>query len=102
MRMLRVFFSVFGECQAPPIGLEYELQRFQSFQWNRVDAHILKTMARKTEWMGPHSGGKSQWVHVLIGVTSSSPLPPFVPVVAGGLTGWTWVAEEWRGPLVKR
>ena len=31
MRMLPVFFSVFGECQAPPTGLEYELQRFQSF-----------------------------------------------------------------------
>ena len=31
LRMLRVFFSIFGECQAPPIGLEYELQRFQSF-----------------------------------------------------------------------
>ena len=31
MRMLHVFFSVFGECQAPPRGLEYELQRFWSF-----------------------------------------------------------------------
>ena len=32
MRMLRLFFfSAFGELQAPPIGLEYELQRFESF-----------------------------------------------------------------------
>ena len=31
MRMLRLFFSIFGEFQAPPIGLEYELQRFESF-----------------------------------------------------------------------
>ena len=31
MRMLRVFFSAFGEFQAPPIGLEYKLQRFWSF-----------------------------------------------------------------------
>ena len=31
MHMLRLFFSAFGEFQAPPIGLEYELQRFWSF-----------------------------------------------------------------------
>ena len=32
MRMLRLFFfSALGELQAPPIGLEYELQRFESF-----------------------------------------------------------------------
>ena len=49
MRMLRVFFSVFGECQAPPIGLEYELQRFQCFQWICVDTNILKTIMRKVE-----------------------------------------------------
>ena len=49
LRMLSVFFFVFGECQAPPIGLEFELQRFGPFQWIRVDANILKTMTRKTE-----------------------------------------------------
>ena len=31
MRMLCLFFSVFGEFQAPPISLECELQRFESF-----------------------------------------------------------------------
>ena len=25
MRMLRFFFFIFGECQEPPIDLEYEL-----------------------------------------------------------------------------
>ena len=29
--MLRVFFFALGEFQAPPIGLEYELQHFESF-----------------------------------------------------------------------
>ena len=27
VRMLRYFFPIFGEFQAPPLGLEYELQR---------------------------------------------------------------------------
>ena len=31
MRMLHLFFSISGEFQAPPIGLEYELQRVESF-----------------------------------------------------------------------
>ena len=31
MHKLRLFFSVSGEFQAPPIGLEYELQRVESF-----------------------------------------------------------------------
>ena len=30
MHMLHLFFSIFGEFQAPPIGLEYELQRVES------------------------------------------------------------------------
>ena len=30
MHMLRLFFSIFGEFQAPPIGLEYKLQRVES------------------------------------------------------------------------
>ena len=29
--MLRLFFAAFGEFQAPPRGLECELQRFESF-----------------------------------------------------------------------
>ena len=35
------FFSVFGECQSPPIGLEYELQCFRSFS-GTVWTQILK------------------------------------------------------------
>ena len=31
MRMPRLFFSVFVECQTPPICLEYELQCFRTF-----------------------------------------------------------------------
>ena len=31
MHVFCVFFFVFGECQAPPIGLEDELQRFRLF-----------------------------------------------------------------------
>ena len=49
MRTLRLFFSVFGEFQAPPIDLEYELQRFQSFSVDCVDANILEKMPRKME-----------------------------------------------------
>ena len=39
MRMLRVFFPVFGECQVPPRGLEYELQHFE---WFSVDPYGRK------------------------------------------------------------
>ena len=49
MCMLCLFFSVLGEFQAPPIGLEYELQCFGRFQWIRMDTNILETMPRKTE-----------------------------------------------------
>ena len=45
MSILRLFLSVFGEFQAPPIGLEYELKRVESFtvdpfgrQWSWNDA----------------------------------------------------------------
>ena len=42
--MLRLFFSVFG---APPIGLEYELQRFESFS---VDMIILVHVDKAWMW----------------------------------------------------
>ena len=35
--------------QAPPIGLEYELQRVETFYWSHLDTNILETMPRKTE-----------------------------------------------------
>ena len=41
---LLLFFSVFGEFQAPPIGLEYELQCGESYT---MDANILEMMPRK-------------------------------------------------------
>ena len=47
MSMLRLFFSIFGEFQAPPIGLEYSV--LGHFQWIRLDANILEKMLRKTE-----------------------------------------------------
>ena len=48
MRMLRVF-SVFGECEAPPVGWNMNYSVFSRFQWIREDSNILKTMTRKTE-----------------------------------------------------
>ena len=48
MRMLWLF-SVCSEFQAPPRGLEYELQHLSRSQWIRVDANILETITRKTE-----------------------------------------------------
>ena len=56
MRMFRVFFSVFGECQAPPIGLEYELQRFRSFSVDPCVCVFLKRWRgrrRKTRSFSP-------------------------------------------------
>ena len=61
IHMLRLFFSVFGEFQAPPIGLEYDLLRFEScsvnpsgrkYSWNWkkwANAHIWWHLAR---WRG--------------------------------------------------
>lgn len=40
--MLRLFLSVFGEFQTPPIGLEYELQCVESFLMDPLDANIFK------------------------------------------------------------
>ena len=42
MCMLCLFFSVFGEFQAPPIGLEYELQRVEWFS--------MDSFGRKYSW----------------------------------------------------
>ena len=42
MGMLRLFFSVFGEFQAPLIGLEYELKRVESF--------TMDPLGRKYSW----------------------------------------------------
>ena len=56
MRMLRVFFCVFGECQAPPIGFKYELQRIWAFSvdpcgckysWNNAEEDGGKEKKRK-------------------------------------------------------
>ena len=49
MRMLHVVFSVFGECQVPPIGLEYELQFFRLFSVDPCGLNNFETMPRKTE-----------------------------------------------------
>ena len=47
MRKLHLF-SVFGEFQAPPIGLKSELQHVEFFTKFRLDADILETILRKT------------------------------------------------------
>ena len=49
MCMLRLFFSVFGEFQAPPIGWNINYSAFGHFQWICLDANIFETMPRKTE-----------------------------------------------------
>ena len=63
MCMLRLFFSIFGEFQVPPIGLEYELQHFWSF-W--VDPYGSKYSWKNAE----EDGGKKDrfrmcgWAHI--------------------------------------
>ena len=52
MHMLRVFFSIFGECQVPPRGLEYELQRFQSLS--------VDPCGRKYSWNVPEEDGEKK------------------------------------------
>ena len=49
MHMLHLFFSIFGEFQAPPIGWNMNYSVLSRFQWIRLDANILETMPRKTE-----------------------------------------------------
>ena len=62
LRKLRVFFSIFGECQAPPRGLEYALQRFQSFSvdpcgckysWNDADEDVFARLDGPIMGLGP-------------------------------------------------
>ena len=48
MHMLRLFFSIFGEFQAPPIGWNMNYSVFTRFQWIRLDANILEIMLKKT------------------------------------------------------
>ena len=47
MRMLRLFFSIFGEFQVPPIwDMNYSV--LSRLQWIHSDANILETMPKKT------------------------------------------------------
>ena len=46
--MLRLFFAVFGEFQAPPIGWNMTYSVLSHLQWICSDAYILETMPRKT------------------------------------------------------
>ena len=52
MRMLHLFFSVFGEFQAPFIGLEYELQCVESF--------TVDQFGRKYNWNDVEEDGKKR------------------------------------------
>ena len=49
MHMLRLFFSVFGKFQATPIGLEYELQHFESFSVD-LFGHQYSWNEAKEDW----------------------------------------------------
>ena len=53
MRMLCLLFSIFGKFWTPPIGLEYELQRFQSFS---VDPYGCKYSWNNAEEDGRKKG----------------------------------------------
>ena len=46
MQMLHLFFSVSGEFQVLPIGLEYELKHVESFAMDPVDANICFILKR--------------------------------------------------------
>ena len=67
MPMLHLFFFVFGEFQAPPIGLEYELQHFQLFSvdpygrkcsWN--DAKEDGVKKEPSVWTSPNGEKKNK------------------------------------------
>ena len=58
MCMLRLFFSVFGEFQAPPRGLEYELQCFESFS--------VDLFGRKYSWNNAEEDGGKKIVLVCV------------------------------------
>ena len=49
MRMLRLLFPDFGKFQAPLIGVEYELQLFESYSVDPCGPNILDTMPRQME-----------------------------------------------------
>ena len=49
MRKLRLFFSVFGEFQVPPIGLEYELKHVEPF--------TMDPFGHKYSWNDAKEGG---------------------------------------------
>ena len=62
MRMLRLFFSVFGEFRTLPIVLGYELQRFRSFSvdpygrrysWNDAEEDRGKKIVFPYVWRSP-------------------------------------------------
>ena len=50
MRMLRLFFSVFGEFQAPPICWNMNYSVLSRLQWIHLDADILEAMPRNKRW----------------------------------------------------
>ena len=58
MRMLRLFYHVFGECQAPPIGLDYALQCFRLFS---VDPY-----GRKYSWNDAEEDGGKKIIFVRV------------------------------------
>ena len=64
MRMLHLFFSVFGEFQAPSIGLEYELKCVQSL--------TIDPFGRKYSWNNAKEEGGKKIVLVCLDVPSES------------------------------
>ena len=49
MCMRRLFFSVFDEFEAPPVGWSMNYNVLRLLQWIHLDANILETIQRKTE-----------------------------------------------------
>ena len=62
MLMLRLFFSVFGKFQAPPIGLEYELKCVESF--------TMDPFRRKYSWNDAKEDGEKNIVLVRVVMAS--------------------------------
>ena len=93
MHMLRLFFSVFGEFQAP-YRLEYELQRVESFTMDLFGRSYPETIPRKTGEKNHHfdtcgHGPTLTWDSHLVFIQNTMTNPNYkVLVILTSLTGW--------------
>ena len=69
MRMRHLLISAFGEFQAPPIGLEYELQRFQSFSVDQYGCNYSWNDVKKDGGKKDHIGTCGQGLNLSLVVS---------------------------------